>query len=132
MPMGVIKGEEQQPDHPTVARHSAFPHPQDRQRRAQHFGIIKENVTEPSTDDDTEKRGPSNKVSDFCHGQIGISVLRQPEEKDKAGDKCQDIGQTVPARANIVVDPKKSSDPDRADSKRAFAPILTDVADTRN
>src|SRR5205823_1009213 len=93
MSVRVVKGEEQQPNHPAVARHSAFPYSQDRQWRAQHFGIVKENVTEPPADDDAEKSGAGNEVSDPLHGQIGISAFGQPEKKDKAGDKCQDIGQ---------------------------------------
>src|SRR5205807_7889521 len=52
-------------------------------------------VTEPPTDDDAEKRGAGNKISHSLHWQIGISAFRQPEEKDKAGDKCQDISQAV-------------------------------------
>src|SRR5947199_8754074 len=68
MSMRVVKREEQQPNHPAVARHSAFPHPQDRQWRAQHFGIVKENVTEPPANDDAEKRGAGNEVSDSLHG----------------------------------------------------------------
>src|SRR6266487_2320831 len=56
MSMRIVKSEEQQPDHAAVARHSAFPDAQDRQRLAQHFGSIEKNVTEPSTDDDPEKR----------------------------------------------------------------------------
>src|SRR5438067_138862 len=67
MSVRVVKGEEQQPNHPAVARHSTFPHPQDRQWRAQHFGIVKEDVTEPATDDDAEKRGTSNKISYSFH-----------------------------------------------------------------
>src|SRR5437762_9531903 len=68
MSMRVIKGEEQQPNHPAVARHSAFPHPQDRQWRPQHFGIVKENVTEPPANDDAEKGGAGDEVSDSLHG----------------------------------------------------------------
>ena len=104
MSMRVIKREEQQPDHPAMTRHSAFPNSQDRNRGPQHFWIVKKNVTEPSTNDNAEKRCPSNKVSDFCDRQIGISAFRQPEKKEKAGDKCQDIGQPVPTRPDVIVD----------------------------
>src|SRR4029450_5188377 len=55
-PMGIVKSEKQHPDHPAMARHSAFPYPQDRQRLAQHFRFVEENVPEAATNDDTEKR----------------------------------------------------------------------------
>src|SRR3954451_14372932 len=42
----VIKREEQQPEHPAVTRHAAFPDAQDRQRLAQHFWLVEENVAE--------------------------------------------------------------------------------------
>src|SRR6266568_4676427 len=106
MSMRVVKSEEQQSDHPAVARHSAFPNSQDRQRLPQHFGFIEKNVTEPSPDNDSEKRRASNKVSDFCYGQIGEPAFGQPEEKDVAGDKREHIRQAVPTRADVIVNPK--------------------------
>jgi len=89
-----------------VARHSAFPHTQDRQWLAQHFGFVEKDVTEPTTDDHTEKRAARDEVSDSLRGQIGKPALGEPEEKEIAGDKSEHICEPVPTRSDIVVDPK--------------------------
>src|SRR5438067_8953087 len=106
VPVRVVKSEEQQPEHPAVARHSAFPHTQDRQWLAQHFGFVEKDVTEPTTDDHTEKRAARDEVSDSLRGQIGKPALGEPEEKEIAGDKSEHICEPVPTRSDIVVDPK--------------------------
>src|SRR5438128_843082 len=106
VPVRVVKSEEQQPKHPAVARHSAFPHSQDRQWLAQHFGFVEKDVTEPTTDDHTEKRAARDEVSDSLRGQIGKPALGEPEEKEIAGDKSEHISQPVPTRPDMVVDPK--------------------------
>src|SRR5437016_6856027 len=77
VPMGIVKSEKQHPDHPAMARHSAFPYPQDRQRLAQHFRFVEKDVAEPATNDDTEKRAAGDKVSNLFHRQIRITGFRQ-------------------------------------------------------
>src|SRR4029453_5169790 len=62
VPMGIVKGEEQHPDHPAMARHSAFPDAPDRQWLAQHFRFVEENVPKPATNDHTEERAAGDKV----------------------------------------------------------------------
>src|SRR5205085_3338250 len=70
---GIINREREQAEHSTVTRHSAFPHPKDRYRRAQHFRLIKQNVTEPATEDHAKERGTGDEVANFCHRQIGVT-----------------------------------------------------------
>src|SRR5439155_22499459 len=106
VPMRVIKSEEQQPDHPAMARHSAFPHAQNRQRLAQHFGLVEKDVSEPTANDHTEKGAPRDEISDSLGGYIGKPAFGEPEEKEITGDKCQHVSQPVPARPNIIVNPK--------------------------
>ena len=81
MSVRVVQGEKQQTKHSAVAGHSAFPNAKDRQRLAQHFGFIEENVAEAATDDHAKQRAASDEVADSLRGQIGISAFRQPEEE---------------------------------------------------
>src|SRR5262249_59420882 len=46
VPVRIVKRERQKPDHSSVARHTAFPDAQDRQRLTQHFWFVEENVAE--------------------------------------------------------------------------------------
>src|SRR5262249_42422248 len=52
----VEKREQQQPQHPAVARHAPSPNAQDRQRLAQHSRLVKKNVPGAPADDHPEKR----------------------------------------------------------------------------
>ena len=106
VPMGKVKSEKQHPDHPAMARHSAFPYPQDRQRLAQHFRFVEENVTEPTTNDHTEKRAARDKVSNLFHRQIRITGFRQDAQKDVAANERQHVSQPIPARPDIIVNAK--------------------------
>src|SRR5205085_7345520 len=60
---GIINREREQAEHSTVTRHSAFPHPKDRDRRAQHLRLIEQNVTEPATEDHAKERGTGDEVA---------------------------------------------------------------------
>src|SRR4029077_10973049 len=50
----VVKREEQYTEHPAMTRHPALPNAQDRQRLAQHFRLVEENVAETPADDHAE------------------------------------------------------------------------------
>src|SRR2546427_5142086 len=82
VPMRVIESEEQQPDHPAMARHSAFPHAQNRQRLAQHFGLVEKDVTEPTANDHTEKGAPRDEISDSLGGEICKPPVCEAEGKE--------------------------------------------------
>ena len=89
-----------------MAGHSAFPNAKDRQRLAQHFGFVEENVAEAPTDDHPKQRAARDEVADTFRGQICISAFGQPEEQEITADKCKHIGQTVPSRPDVVVNSK--------------------------
>src|SRR5437867_9070083 len=106
VPVRVVKGEQQQAKHPAVAGHAALPDAQDRQRLAQHFWFIEENVAEASANDHAKERAAGDKVADSLWRKIGIPAFGQPKENEIAGDESQHISQTVPSRTNVVVNPK--------------------------
>src|SRR4029453_18200809 len=106
VPMGIVKSEKQHPDHPAMARHAAFPYPQDRQRLAQHFRFVEENVPEAATNDHTEKGAAGDKVTNLLHRQIRITGFCQDAQKNVAANKRQHISQPVPARPDIIVNAK--------------------------
>ena len=89
-----------------MAGHSALPNAKDRQRLAQHFGFVEENVAEAPTDDYAKQRAARDEVADTLRGQICVSAFGQPEEQQIAADKCKHIGQTVPSRPNVIVNAK--------------------------
>jgi hypothetical protein len=64
----VVQSEKQQTKHSAVAGHSAFPNAKDRQRLAQHFGFVEEDVAEAPSDDHSKKRAASDEVADSLRG----------------------------------------------------------------
>src|SRR4029077_17259303 len=102
----VVKREKQQSEHAAVTRHAAFPNAQDRQRLAQHFRLVEENVTETPANDHAEQRAAGDKITYALRRQIGISALGQPKEKKIARYKCRHISEPIPSRPDIVVDPE--------------------------
>ena len=81
VPVRVVKSERQQAKHPAVARHAAFPDAQDRQRLAQHFWFVEENVADPSANDHAEQRAAGDKVAHSLRGKIRVPMFGEPEEK---------------------------------------------------
>src|SRR5215469_8450459 len=104
--MRVIKSESQQAEHPAVAGHSALPDAQDRQWLAQHFRLVKENVTEPAANDHAKERAAGDKVADPLRRQIGVPSFGQPKENEIAGDEREHISQAIPSGSDIAVNPK--------------------------
>ena len=84
VPVRVVQSEKQQTKHSAVAGHSAFPNAKDRQRLAQHFGFVEENVAETPADDHAKQRAASDEVADSLRGQIGVSAFGQPKEEQIA------------------------------------------------
>ena len=91
-----------------MARHAAFPDAQDRQRLAQHFRLVEENVAEPPANDHAKERAAGDKVAYALRRQIGISAFGQPKENEIAGDKREHISEPIPSRPDIVVNPKNN------------------------
>ena len=89
-----------------MTRHPAFPNAQDRQRLAQHFRLVEENVAETSANDHAEQRAAGDEIADALRRQIRISALGQPEEKKIARYKRKHISEPIPSRSNVVVDPE--------------------------
>src|SRR4029077_5069199 len=104
----------------------------DRQRLAQHFGVVEENVAEAPTDDHAKQRAARDEVADSLRGQIGISAFRQPEEEQIAADKCKHIRQTVPSRPDVVVNAKDNRIEIVQIIREHWCAIVTDVTGTRN
>src|SRR5215471_12894334 len=91
-----------------MAGHSAFPNAKDRQRIAQHFGLVEENVAKTPADDYAEQRAPRDEVAYSLSGKISKPAFSQPKENQIAGDKSKHVSQAIPAGANIVGDPKNN------------------------
>ena len=89
-----------------MAGHPAFPDAQDRPRLAQHFRLVKENVTQPTADDHTKQRAAGDKVAQSLRRQIGIPSSGQPKKNEIAGDECEHIRESIPSWPDIVVNPK--------------------------
>ena len=89
-----------------MARHATFPDAQDRERLAQHFGLVKENVAEAPANDHAKERAAGDEVADSLRRKIGIPAFGKPKENEIAGDECEHISKAVPSRPDIVVDPK--------------------------
>ena len=108
MPVREIQSEKQYANHSAVARHSAFPNTEDRQRLAQHFGLVEENVAETPADDHAKQRAASDEVAHSLRRQISKAALSKPQKKEIAGNKSEHVSQAVPPGANIVGDPKNN------------------------
>src|SRR5438874_669040 len=89
-----------------MARHATFPNPQDRQRLAQHFRLVEENVAETPANDYAEQRTAGDEIAYTLRRQIGVSTFGQPKEKKIAGDKRQHISEPIPSRSDVGVDPE--------------------------
>ena len=75
VPARVIKSERKNANHSAVTGHAAFPYPQDRERLAQHFRFIKEDVADSSAEQHTEERRPSNEIADPLRWQVAVAAL---------------------------------------------------------
>src|SRR4249920_3118002 len=83
-------GEDDQPDHPAVARHPSFPNAHDRERIAQHFRTIKEHVAEAAAEHHAKKRGPGNEVSNLLNPELRVTALREHAQQPIAANKRAD------------------------------------------
>ena len=63
VPSRIKKREKKQTDDPAMARHPAFPNFENRKRLAQHFRLIKQDVSESASNHHAEKRSPGDKVA---------------------------------------------------------------------
>src|SRR5438046_8408175 len=91
VPVRVVKSESQQAKHSAVARHPAFPDAQDRQRLAQHFRFVEEDVTETYGNNHAKESAASNKVANALRRKIGVPAFGKPYEKLVARDECEHI-----------------------------------------
>src|SRR5262245_11618786 len=108
VPVRVVQSKQQQAEHSSVAGHSAFPNTKDRQWLAQHFRLVEEHVAQRTADDHAKQRAASDEVAHSLWGKISEPAFSQPNKKQLAADKSKYVGQTVPARANIVMKPKNN------------------------
>src|SRR5262249_9146078 len=118
--------------HSSVARHTAFPDAQDRQRLNQHFWFVEENVAEAPAYDYAKQCAAGDKVAHSFRGQVGVPASGQPKENEIAGDDCQHISESVPARPDIVVNPKNNRIQAVEVICKHVRAILRDVLDLRN
>src|SRR4030095_7873698 len=75
VPPRVVSLKQQQSQHPAVTRHPAFPNAQDRQRLAQHFRLVEENVAETPANDHAKQRATGDEIAYALRRQIGITAL---------------------------------------------------------
>src|SRR5205823_15031853 len=75
VPVRVVKSESQQTKHSAVARHPAFPDAQDRERLAQHFRIVEEDLAEPSANDHAKECAAGDKIAHPSRWKIGVPAF---------------------------------------------------------
>src|ERR1700757_70193 len=78
VPVRVVKSESQQAKHTAVARHTALPDAQDRERLAQHFRFVEEDVTEPSANDHAKECAAGDKIAHLLRWKVGIPAFSKP------------------------------------------------------
>ena len=101
LPPPIKKNGEGEADHPAVTRHPAVPDAKDKKRIDQKLPrAIEERITKPAADDHADRCG-KNEVANFFRGQSAVAALRQPAQKEKAAEKSEQIGKTVPANAEV-------------------------------
>src|SRR5207249_4417159 len=90
-----------QPEHSAVARHSALPDAGHRERIAQHFRMIEQDVAEPAAQHDPEERPPGDEVTHLLNAKLGIAASHKNTQQPKTAGERQDVSHPVPARSEI-------------------------------
>ena len=103
----VIHRESDQPDDAAVARHSALPDAQQRERIADRLvKAIEQDVAQASADDDAKECGPHDEIVHLCHRQSAVAMLRQPAQQEKSADEREHVRSAVPAQSEVLPDLK--------------------------
>jgi hypothetical protein len=90
-----------------VTCHPAIPDPKDAQRvLGQHVGPIEQYVSQATAHKYSEKRRIKDEIADFILFECAISFAGEPLHQIESSDETGEIGGTVPANAELVVDPE--------------------------
>jgi hypothetical protein len=106
VPTRINEGEDDDADDATVARHSAFPNPQNRNRIPQHLGLVKKDVTEAAADHHSEERDPGDEIAQGRLWEIEIAAPRKHAEEQICEEEGEHIRHPVPAGPDIIPEPE--------------------------
>src|SRR5437016_4279643 len=108
VPVRIVKRERQKTEHSSVARHTAFPNAQDRQRLTQHFWFVEKHVAEAPAYDYTKQCAAGDKIANSLWRKVGVAAFGQPKKNKIAGNECEYISQPIPSWPDTVVNPKNN------------------------
>lgn len=91
-----------------MARHAAVPDfENDQWIPAEIAPVVEKHVSKAATEDDSEQCGSSDKIANGRCRDIAVASLCEMRENRPCRQKCQNVGETIPAHAKPIADTEK-------------------------